>query len=277
MTRIIGARRLSSLVAHNYLGVCSTRPRAIAPVIRPHPAGKGTSFQSRQNICFSSKRDSEPSKDALQALGVKDDELINSFTQDDSEDKCRLMSVSFRLPGAVADAFAETLLSEGAVSCSLEDANVGTDDEQEIFRAGDLVGERAFYYREPEDDTWTPSSGKWKDSRLVALFPQGADVEACVNSARSILGISEPIPLKVQGTVDTDWVQKVKDAFVPAEVAPGVWVVPAWLDPVDPAAVNIRLEPGLAFGTGNDVPPYASSGMALYFLPWYAQLGEIIL
>ena len=59
-----------------------------------------------------------------------------------------------------------------------------------------------------------------------------------------------PWRLQVQGMVDTDWVQKVKDSFVCTEVADGIWVVPSWLPPTEPGDVNILLEPGLAFGTG---------------------------
>jgi len=188
-----------------------------------------------------------PAEATLSQLGLNDQSVSEFVSECDSIS--RLTSILITIPGDIAGEFSDTIIAEGAVSCSVEDANVGTDDEQEMFHAGSLAGERAFVYRDPVEDEWLSSRGMWDQSRLIALFPQDVDIAEVVATASRILGIETP-KYEMKGVVDEDWVQKVKDAFIAVEVAKGVWVVPTWLEPVDPAAINILLEPGLAFGTG---------------------------
>jgi ribosomal protein L11 methyltransferase len=49
---------------------------------------------------------------------------------------------------------------------------------------------------------------------------------------------------------DTDWVRSTQAQFPPTQISPRLWVVPTWHEPPDPAAINVRLDPGVAFGTG---------------------------
>jgi ribosomal protein L11 methyltransferase len=49
---------------------------------------------------------------------------------------------------------------------------------------------------------------------------------------------------------DTDWVRSTQAQFPPTRISPRLWIVPTWHEPPDPAAVNVRLDPGVAFGTG---------------------------
>jgi len=186
-------------------------------------------------------------KKTLSQMGVSDESSSDFVGENDSYSY--LTSIILNVPGEIAGDFSDVLIGEGAASCSVEDANRGTASEQEMFHRGSLAGERAFYFREPEEGDWLSSQGMWEQSVLIALFPQDVDIEETVATASRILGIVPP-SYEVKGVVDEDWVQKVKDAFICVEVADDMWVVPTWLEPVDTAAINILLEPGLAFGTG---------------------------
>jgi ribosomal protein L11 methyltransferase len=55
----------------------------------------------------------------------------------------------------------------------------------------------------------------------------------------------------VEQIVDTDWVRQTQAQFSPIAISKRLWVVPSWCEPVDPHAINLRLDPGLAFGTGS--------------------------
>ncbi|MCC6197698.1 MAG: 50S ribosomal protein L11 methyltransferase, partial [Burkholderiales bacterium] len=72
---------------------------------------------------------------------------------------------------------------------------------------------------------------------------------------------------------DEDWVRKTQAQFGPIEVAPGLFIVPTWSQPPDPAAVNIRLDPGLAFGTGS----HPTTRLCLAYLRTALRGGESVL
>ncbi|CAK9855107.1 unnamed protein product [Sphagnum jensenii] len=66
--------------------------------------------------------------------------------------------------------------------------------------------------------------------------------------AADSVGLTEMPQYEVVNTEEIDWVQQVQ--FKPIEVAKGLWIVPKWSTPPDPKALNVMLDPGLAFGTG---------------------------
>ncbi|HOZ66992.1 MAG TPA: 50S ribosomal protein L11 methyltransferase [Burkholderiaceae bacterium] len=121
-----------------------------------------------------------------------------------------------------------------ALSISVEDADAQTDSEQALFG---------------EPDMPPPKEG-WQRSRVTALF---ATEDKAIEAAEllkaqdffeycSILGI-----IKLQ---DQDWVRLTQSQFDPVEITPTFWIVPTWHEPPVAAKQIIRLDPGLAFGTG---------------------------
>jgi ribosomal protein L11 methyltransferase len=57
--------------------------------------------------------------------------------------------------------------------------------------------------------------------------------------------------LQVEHIQDQEWLESIRDSYQPAQIAEGLWIIPSWCQPEDPSAVNITLEPGIAFGTGD--------------------------
>jgi ribosomal protein L11 methyltransferase len=139
----------------------------------------------------------------------------------------------------VAEDQAESLFNAldelGASGLSLEDADAGTALEQPIFGEPSAA---------PADEPQY-----WQRSRIVAFF----DDAAALAQARALV---KDLPHHIAPVQDQDWVRQTQAQFAPIEVTPRLWIVPSWHKeaaahelPAD--ALQIELDPGLAFGTGS--------------------------
>ncbi len=142
---------------------------------------------------------------------------------------CAIMHVEEAAVEAVTDA----LLGVGALAVDVQDAAAGTAAERPIFA-------------EPGE---APASG-WHANRVGALFALDADLYALIPQALAEAGVTAPPAFNVERVEDTDWVRLTQSQFQPMQITPRLWVVPSWHQAPDAAAVNIMLDPGVAFGTG---------------------------
>jgi len=143
-------------------------------------------------------------------------------------------NVSFLTDAASAEPVCDALLELGALSASIEDADAGTPDEQPQFG-------------EPGSVT-TPG---WAHSRVVALFEPDADVAAMLADAAAQAGLEAVPAFTVEPVEEQNWVQLTQAQFDPIRVSGRLWIVPSWHESPDPAAINLVLDPGMAFGTGS--------------------------
>lgn len=134
---------------------------------------------------------------------------------------------------SLAEPLSDALMAAGALSVDVSDADAGTADERPIF----------------DEPGGAPSPG-WLHARVAALFEAGADVPAAIAAAFADSGVSARTAFEVDRVEDEDWVRLTQAQFTPQQVAERLWVVPSWHAPPDPKAINIVLDPGLAFGTG---------------------------
>ncbi len=147
-----------------------------------------------------------------------------------------MFELKIMCPEAHIDDLSDALDALDALSVSVEDADAHTDAEQALFGEPGMPAPK----------------GGWQRSRVVALFAEEKQAHSCANvlqaqdffDACELLGI---IPLP-----DQDWVRLTQSQFFPVDITPDFWIVPTWHEP--PAAAKahktIRLDPGLAFGTG---------------------------
>jgi ribosomal protein L11 methyltransferase len=133
------------------------------------------------------------------------------------------LSITFELAPPQAEALSDALLEAGAQSVSLEPAS--------------------------PDPTTIELGGRM---RVVALAADGAEPAALVAAAAAIAAIALPA-FKVAEVAEEDWVRRSQSQFGPIRVSGRLWIVPSWHTPPDPAALVVRLDPGLAFGTGSHV------------------------
>ncbi len=90
----------------------------------------------------------------------------------------------------------------------------------------------------------------WGATRVVGLFEADADIEAVLAALQAAL-VPAPLPAwHLNPLEDRDWVRAWMDDFRPMRFGERLWIIPGEASPPDPEAVNIRLDPGLAFGTG---------------------------
>lgn len=132
-----------------------------------------------------------------------------------------------------ADAISDALMELGALSASIEDANAETQAEQAIFG-------------EPGD----PPPGIWQQNVVTAMLEADANVMqllAALEQETNISGFS----YSTQTIEEQDWVRLTQSQFEPIEITPKLWIVPTWHEAPAQDAINIILDPGLAFGTGS--------------------------
>lgn len=145
-----------------------------------------------------------------------------------------VFELSLMCPEDRVELLSEALEALDAVSVSVEDADAQTPAEQALF------GEPGM----------PPPKDGWQRSRILALFAaeEGAREAADLLQAQdffagcALLGVS-PLP-------DQDWVRLTQSQFAPVEITPDFWIVPTWHEVPTQARKTIRLDPGLAFGTG---------------------------
>jgi len=88
----------------------------------------------------------------------------------------------------------------------------------------------------------------WQQTRVTGLFAAGTDMERVL--AGFPAGLLETLDYRVDILEDRDWEREWMRHYRPMQFGPGFWVCPGWMEPPDPGAVNLLLDPGLAFGTG---------------------------
>ncbi len=125
-----------------------------------------------------------------------------------------------------AETFEDALLEVGAVSVTFMDA-----EDQPIF--------------EPDLGT-TPL---WSHTHLLALFEADTDETALIAHLQLLCGGTLP-ERHVERIEDQDWERSWMDNFQPMRFGQRLWIVPSWHAAPEPDAVNLLLDPGLAFGTG---------------------------
>lgn len=143
------------------------------------------------------------------------------------------VALRFDAPCAEADAWSDALIAAGALAVDVSDPFAGTERETPI-------------YGEPGE----PAAPGWELSRVVALLSEDADAHAVLDTAAAANALALPA-FETYPVADEDWVRNTQAQFGPIEIAPRFFIVPSWSDPPDPAALNLRLDPGLAFGTGS--------------------------
>ncbi len=132
-----------------------------------------------------------------------------------------------------ADAISDALLALGALSASIEDAHAETLAEQAIFG-------------EPGD----PPPGIWQKNIVTALLDESSNTDEFLENLKITTGIKQFNYTKAV-IAEQDWVRATQAQFDPIPITDKLWIVPTWHEAPSKDAINIILDPGLAFGTGS--------------------------
>jgi len=162
-----------------------------------------------------------------------------------------MFELVLRAPEGLVEALSDALVDElEALAVTVEDADAGTEGERALFGEPGLPA---------------PAAG-WERSTLRALFEteQAADAAAAsllaqpwfsapvrnANPARETATPPAAFVQAIQPVPEQDWVRLTQSQFAPVAITPDFWIVPSWHEPPAQARTVIRLDPGLAFGTG---------------------------
>jgi len=146
------------------------------------------------------------------------------------------LSVSVEAEASRAEALSEALLETGALSVSIEDADAGTAAETPQFAEPGQAPARL-----------------WSHCRVIALFDpiDRSQLADRIGEAAATAKMAATPPFTVEEIAEQDWVRTVQSQFDPIHITDRLWIVPSWHTAPKPDAINIELDPGMAFGTGS--------------------------
>ena len=147
--------------------------------------------------------------------------------------------LQLRTSAAHSESLEQVLLEFGAVAISFVDA-----EDQPLFQLEQ------------------GSTVIWDATVLVALFDSDHDLSQCLASLSTNNAIENRTQLAIEILEDQDWERAWMDEFHAMQYGPALWICPSWQTPPDPDAVNIMLDPGLAFGSGT----HATTSLCLEWL-----------
>lgn len=147
-----------------------------------------------------------------------------------------MFELTLGCPQALVEPLSDALGDElDSVSVSVEDADADSPAEQALYSEPGLPPPRA----------------GWERSIIHALFETEAQA---TRAAALLMAQSWAQGLELMGmqpVADQDWVRLTQSQFTPVQITPSFWIVPTWHEPPAAAQRFIRLDPGLAFGTGS--------------------------
>lgn len=152
------------------------------------------------------------------------------------------------------EAWTDALLDAGAQSVDLADPGAGTTDESPLY-----------------DEPGAAPPEAWPVSRITALFSRAADLVQALDRLAAA-GRKLP-PHETYPVAEQDWVRATQAQFGPIRIADRLWIIPSWCTAVDAAAINLSLDPGLAFGTGS----HPTTRLCLQWLARELRAGESVL
>lgn len=150
---------------------------------------------------------------------------------------------------SILDEITDYLFELGAVSVTFTDA-----------------GDTPIYEPSPQDETF------WENNYITALF------EESINAETILLQLAQNYPAlaadcRLEQVMEQAWERACLDQFQPMQFGQRVWICPSWATPPDPTAVNIALDPGLAFGTGS----HATTALCLEWLDQHPPINKTVI
>ncbi|WP_143871293.1 50S ribosomal protein L11 methyltransferase [Catenovulum sediminis] len=111
----------------------------------------------------------------------------------------------------------------------------------------------------------------WEETIAIGLFDAEADTDAIIAHLETF-PFGQKGEYKVEQLEDKDWIREWMDSFKPLQFGDKLWICPSWCEIPDPSAVNIILDPGLAFGTGT----HPTTSLCLKWLDTRVQTDDVI-
>jgi ribosomal protein L11 methyltransferase len=143
------------------------------------------------------------------------------------------VNLKIQASASYADIISDALIELGALSSSIEDAYLNSENEEALFGEPNI-----------------PSNTLWQNNTIESLFDDSVSVYTIIDALKTITGLSQ-IDYTIESIEEQNWVSLTQSQFEPINILNKLWIVPSWHTSPDPNAMNIMLDPGLAFGTGS--------------------------
>ncbi|WP_300088797.1 50S ribosomal protein L11 methyltransferase [uncultured Nitrosomonas sp.] len=166
------------------------------------------------------------------------------------------LSLTFGIGSDHIDWVSDRLLEQGALSVDVHDAGEGTSQEQPLF------GEPGM-----------PLEQFWQQAEVTVLLEENANVDEILRAVAEITGSSVLPEYRLARVMEQDWVRLTQAQFDPIRISSRLWIVPSWHELPDSSAINLRLDPGLAFGTGS----HPTTRLCLTWLDQFLHPGDSVL
>jgi ribosomal protein L11 methyltransferase len=160
-------------------------------------------------------------------------------------------------PEERVEALGDALEALDALSVSVEDADAHSEAEQALFGEPGLP----------------PPKAGWQRSRVLALFPTRDAADDAARLLRPQDFFAGCAVLGIAPVAEQDWVRLTQSQFTPVSITDDFWIVPTWHEPPVQARQVIRLDPGLAFGTGT----HPTTRMCLRWIATHPIAGQRVL
>ena len=166
------------------------------------------------------------------------------------------ITLIIKTDAAHAELLSNALMEQGALSVDIHDAAADTQDEQLLFG-------------EPGE----PDGEIWQNAEVSALFNLDTDIDEILRNVTRATPLDNQLDYRLEQVEEQDWVRLTQSQFDPIQISPRLWIVPTWHQSPDPAAINLILDPGLAFGTGS----HPTTQLCLGWLDQNLQSGDRVM
>ena len=143
------------------------------------------------------------------------------------------INLKIRASAEYAHIISDALIELGALSSSIEDSYLNSENEEALFGEPNI-----------------PSNTIWQHNSIESLFDDSVSIDTIIDELETITGLSH-IDYTLESVEEQNWVALTQSQFEPISILDKLWIVPSWHTSPDLSAINIVLDPGLAFGTGN--------------------------
>ena len=143
------------------------------------------------------------------------------------------INLKIRASAEYAHIISDTLIELGALSSSIEDSYLNSENEEALFGEPNI-----------------PSNTIWQNNTIESLFDDSVSIDTIIDELKTITGLSH-IDYTLESVEEQNWVALTQSQFEPINISNKLWIVPSWHTSPNPNAINIVLDPGLAFGTGS--------------------------
>jgi len=143
------------------------------------------------------------------------------------------INLKIRASAEYAHIISDTLIELGALSSSIEDSYLNSENEEALFGEPNI-----------------PSNTIWQHNTIESLFNDSVSIDTIIDELKTVTGLSH-IDYTLESVEEQNWVALTQSQFEPINISNKLWIVPSWHTSPNPNAINIVLDPGLAFGTGS--------------------------